>query len=274
MFLASNKPHEYFSHEDQLLAAISNVIGVAIENATLFYNVKAHETRLRQLLERMLKVREEEQKRIAADIHDSVAQWMISASYRTQSCSALLSEWRVDEAGDEIDHIKKLIEQSVAELRRLIVDLYPPTLAEVGLEQALCQNIGSFQSETGIVCHFQVEGTLKRISPSLEMAVYRIVQESMNNVRKHSHATELSIRLRFEPNEVWAEIRDNGHGFSVDKILGDETMLGHMGLITMKDRAETLGGSLAITASPGAGTSIILTLPVSPHQSSLGAEEP
>lgn len=235
-----------FTESDlELLSILAGEAAIAIENAKLFSNVKAQQVRLEQLLARLLNAQEDERRRISAEIHDSVAQWMVNASYRIQSCGALLSESRTDEASDEISHIRSTIEQSIKELRRIITDLHPPALNELGLVQALRQNVGVLQKETGIACHFQAEGAPDQLSSSQEIAIYRVVQEALNNVRKHAGATELNVRLQFCPDEVFTEVRDNGKGFDLSQTM-DSVSSGRMGLLSMKDRAEMLGGSLKI----------------------------
>ncbi|MBM3142947.1 MAG: hypothetical protein FJ005_07875 [Chloroflexi bacterium] len=175
----------------------------------------------------------------------------------------MLSQSKVDQARDEVECSISAIKQSIRELRRIMADLYPPALSEIGLEQTLHHYIEGFQKEAGITCHFQTEGLPDRISSSLEIGIYRIVQEAIHNVRKHACATELDINLRFEPNQVSVEIKDNGKGFDFSQAIRTGRSLGHLGLLIMKDRAEMLGGSLEIRTSLGAGTKIILKMPVS-----------
>jgi len=256
----------------EVLSILAGQAAIAIENARLFQSVKTQQIRLEQLLTQLLNAQEDERRKLSAEIHDGVAQLMVSASYHAQSCDALLSQSRLDEASNEIGHTTSTIEQSIKELRRIIADFHPPALSELGLKQALRQNVEALQRETGIACHFQAEGTPDGLSSSLEIAIYRIVQEALNNVRKHACATELNLRLQFRPNEVLAEIRDNGKGFDLSQTSGMPSR--GMGLITMKERAEMLGGSLRIETRQGIGTSIIVTIPLSPHESPLRFENP
>ena len=264
-----------FTQSDlELVSILAGQAATASENARLFQSVEAQQIRLEQLLTQLVNAQESERNKLSAEIHDSIAQLMISASYHAQSCAALLSESRLDEARDETEHITSTIGQSIKELRRIIADLYPPTLGELGLEQALRQNVEALQKETGIACHFQAVGQLDGLSPSLEIAIYRIVQEAFNNARRHAGATELNVRLQFCSNDVSAEIQDNGKGFDLSQAMETKKALGgHMGLATMKDRAEVLGGNLRIETEREAGTRVILTIPLSPHRSSPQLEE-
>ncbi len=256
-----------FTQSDlELLSILASQAAIAIENAMLFQNVEAQQARLEQLLKQLLKAQEEERERISAEIHDSVAQWMVTASYHAQSSSALLLESRLDEARDEIEYATRIIGQSVKEIRRIITDLYPPALTELGLVEALRQNVDYFRKETGIVCCFQ-GGLTEELSPVQKIAIYRIVQEALNNVRKHAHATEVEVRLRSCADEVSAEIQDNGRGFDPDSAVGGGGVSsGKMGLLTMKGRAEMLGGDLRIETGRGSGTKVVLTIPLPSHK--------
>lgn len=259
-----------FTQSDlELLSILASQAAIAIENAMLFQNVEAQQARLEQLLKQLLKAQEEERERISAEIHDSVAQWMVTASYHAQSSSALLLESRLDEARDEIEYATRIIGQSVKEIRRIITDLYPPALTELGLVEALRQNVDYFRKETGIVCCFQ-GGLTEELSPVQKIAIYRIVQEALNNVRKHAHATEVEVRLRSCADEVSAEIQDNGRGFDPDSAVGGGGVSsGKMGLLTMKGRAEMLGGDLRIETGRGSGTKVVLTIPLPSHKFSM-----
>ena len=256
-----------FTQSDlELLSILASQAAIAIENAMLFQNVEAQQARLEQLLRQLLKAQEEERERISAEIHDSVAQWMVTASYHAQSSAALLLESRLDEARDEIEYATRIIGQSVKEIRRIITDLYPPALTELGLVEALRQNVDYFRKETGIVCCFQ-GGLTEELSPVQKIAIYRVVQEALNNVRKHAHATEVEVRLQSCADEVSAEIRDNGRGFDPDlSVGGGGVSSGKMGLLTMKGRAEMLGGDLRIETGRGSGTKVVLTIPLSSHK--------
>jgi signal transduction histidine kinase len=248
----------------EVLSILAGQATSAVENAYLFQSVKDQRIRLGQLLTQLLNAQESERRRLSAEIHDSVAQWMIGASHLVQTCGVLLSQSKskLDEASGEIDHISSTIDQSIHELRRIMADLHPLALSELGLEGALRQNAQALQRETGITCHFQTEGVPRRLSPSQEIRIYRIVQEALNNVRKHARATEVNIRLQFRPNDVLAEIRDNGKGFDLSRATESRTPSGGMGLLNMKERAELLGGSLKIETGPEAGTRVILTVPI------------
>ena len=126
---------------------------------------------------------------------------------------------------------------------------------------ALRRNLQNFERDTGIDCSFQIDGTPRSLPPMVEIAVYRVAQEALANVRKHAQATRVDVVLRFQTDDLCLEIRDNGKGFNLSQALDGSRSGEHLGLSGMKDRAETLGGTLNIESAEEAGATIALTLP-------------
>jgi len=216
---------------------------------------------MEQLLVKAIHAQEEERERISVDLHDGVAQWLAGASYHAQTVSALLSGNGSDETRDELATMESTIDKSLKELRRVLTGLRPPALDELGLSHALRQSLEDLKTD-GINCHFSEVGTPVRLPSSMEIAVYRVVQETLTNVRKHANATKVNLRLQFQPDKLLVEIRDNGSGFDLSQTLDSAISVGHMGLLGMKQRVEMLGGDIRIKTGEGDGTAIILSLPI------------
>ena len=244
-----------------MMTILAGQAAIAIENARLFEEVDAKQATLEQLLGELLRVQEEERQRISTEIHDSVAQLMVSASYHTQSSSALLAQSKFDQAREETEFATKIIGRCVKELRGIVTELYPPALSELGLLGALQENVEYFRRETGVACRVLSTTLPEQLSPVQEMVIYRVVQEALNNVRKHAQATEAQISLDTDASEITVEVRDNGKGFDVAGTKGAKSQSGGVGLLTMRSRAQMLGGNLKIEARPGGGTRVILTIP-------------
>lgn len=244
----------------EFLSILARQVAIATENASLFKSVQRQRLQLEKLLEKALLTQENERKTVAIEIHDSIGQQIVSILYRAQAFDHLFSESKFEEARAEGNEIKVVLERTIKELRRILAGLHPHALDELGLVSALQQEVERFSQETDTICHFQVEGTPIELTSSQEAATYRVVQEALTNIRKHANATEANVQLRFEPGTVSVRVSDNGKGFKLDQT-NNEVLVGHLGLLGMKERAEMLGGNLSITSKPRLGTSIVLTFP-------------
>lgn len=255
-----------YSQEDlEMIISIASQAGIMIENARMFDILKKQQIQVQQILAQSVLAQEEERQRISIDLHDSVAQWLAGASYHAQTADALLSKSGSEEVRGELATVEDTIDKSLKELRRVVIGLRPPALDELGLDHALRQSLEDLKSD-GLICKFSEVGTRTRLSSSVEIAVYRLVQEALSNIRKHAHATKVNLRLQFREDTLLVEIRDNGKGFDLSQTLDSAIAVGHMGLLGMKQRAEMLGGDIKIRTGEGAGTTLILSLPIQPQE--------
>jgi len=251
-----------YSQEDlETIISMASQAGIMIENAMMFDILKKQQAQVQQILAQAVLAQEEERQRISIDLHDSVAQWLAGASYRVQTADALLSRNSSTEVRAELANVEETIDKSLKELRRVVIGLRPPALDELGLNHALRQSLEDLKSD-GLICKFNESGTKTRLSSSVEIAVYRLVQEALNNIRKHAHATKVTLRVQFREDTFLVEIRDNGKGFDLSQTLDSAIAVGHMGLLGMKQRAEMLGGNIKIKTGVGAGTTLTLSLPI------------
>jgi len=240
---------------------LANEAAVAIENARMLDSLKSQQLQVEQLLTQAVLAQEEERQRISADLHDSIAQWLVSASYRVQTCSQALSGAKNEKVLEDLADMESTINKSLKELRRVVIGLRPPALDELGLTHALKQSLKELKAD-GLDCKFSEEGTPFRLPSSMEIAAYRIVQEALNNIRKHANATKVNLRLQFQEDKLLVEIHDNGKGFDYSQTLDSAISVGHVGLLGMKQRAEMLGGDIRIKTDEGKGTTITLILPI------------
>ncbi len=260
--LSRKQSNTLYSQEDiELVMSMASQAGIIIENARMFDSLKNQQLQVEQLLAQAVLAQEEERKRISADLHDSVAQWLAGASYRAQTVSMLLSGDDNYEARNELADMESTIDKSLKELRRVVIGLRPPALDELGLTHALQQSLEDLKTD-GLDCKFSQVGTPLRLPSSMEIAVYRIVQEALTNIRKHANANKVNLRLQFQEDKLLVEVRDNGKGFDLSQTLNSAISVGHMGLLGMKQRAEMLGGNIRIKTSEGAGTAITLSFPI------------
>jgi two-component system sensor histidine kinase DegS len=210
--------------------------------------------RREQILEEVHLARDNERRRLSAEIHDGVVQWMVGALYQINAYRQSMSLPKSDELTD----IATTLKNSIGELRRIIADLHPPPLEKLGLLPALRQAMSALE-ENGIDSYFESHGEPKKLTPCEERAVFGIVQEALNNIRKHSEASSAHLQLRFQDNTVSVEIADNGQGFNPENMLDNRVRPSHIGLLSMKDRAELIGAYLEIDSYSDRGTSISFT---------------
>lgn len=226
----------------QLLAAIGQQIGVAIENAQLY----AQAQQLAMAKERQ---------RLARDLHDSVTQALYGVTLYAEAANRQIAAGEMEMATQNLDELRATAQEALREIRLLIFELRPPVLEEQGLAAALQARLETVEGRSGLKTVLDVENKPEaRLPLDTEMGLYRIAQEALNNVLKHAEAKEVHVCLAAAPSEqkVVLEIIDDGQGFDATNGLGS----GRLGLHTMRERAGLLDGDLTITSQPGAGTQI------------------
>ena len=241
-----------------LRSAVSNA-AMLISNARLFASVTSQRTRLEQLLGRAVWAREDERKRIALELHDSPVQWLTSAVYRVEACRGFFRKGEDQKARVELDEVHAALNKTLEELRNTSAALHPVGLEKLGLIKALARYADGFERDTGILAQFREHGVVSRLPIPAELAAYRVIQEALCNVRKHSQASEVKLDIGMHNGTLWATVRDNGIGFQVDDV--SLTGNGQLGLAGMEERAHMLGGTLGVQSSRETGTQITLLVP-------------
>ncbi len=251
----------YSDEEIDLLMTMANEAAMALENARMLDSLKSQQLQVEQLLGQVVLAQEEERNRISIDLHDSVAQWLVAASYGMQAFRQSLPPGEVDRARDELNDMEQTVTRSLRELRRVVIGLRPPALDELGLNHALKKSLDDYKRD-GVIYKYTQTGEPRRLPSSMEITTYRIVQEALANVRKHSNATRVTLRVDFRDDGLLVEIRDNGQGFNLPSTLDSAISVGHLGLLGMKQRVDMLGGEINIKTSEGKGTIITVDLPI------------
>lgn len=244
---------------------------LALEQLTALAQVKDELARESQELERaltnMVRVQEEERARIAADAHDGVVQLMVGSLCELQAAMAHLPE-SLDVVQQKHVRARDLMRDSIAELRRVIFDLRPITLDSAGLVPAVLNLAEELEEVSGISIKVSTAGSSCRFPPETEINAYRIVQEALNNALKHSEALSINVGIQFAEDNLEIMVADDGRGFSVQEATssyGDRA-----GLIGMRERARSLGGTLFISSEGQAGTVVRAVLPCRPASRSEG----
>ena len=262
LHMEGSDPDHRFCQDD--LVTIEDAIrdvGVDIENLFLYLKMEEQERLHRMLLSKMISAQEDERKRIAADIHDDTVQSLVGSFYRLEGVELLIEQERLSEAREELSKTRASLQRNISGMRRLMFDLRPSILDDAGLAPAIENYINRMEDQDGIRGMLHVDGELGRLDSTVEVTIYRLAQEVLTNVRKHSEATELVVKVFRRGEMIEISIRDNGVGFDVDKVLEEVGYGEHFGLKSLIERAELAGGRVKIETCPGEGTEVTVLVP-------------
>jgi signal transduction histidine kinase len=216
-----------------------------------------------ELFRRVVEAQEAERQRIARDLHDETGQALTAIGMGLRGLSTALTNNRNrDQAVKTLRHLETMAADSLHELQRLIADLRPSHLDDLGLPAALRWYAGIVQERTGLKITVDIEGDELLISPALKIAIFRIVQEALNNITKHAHAKDVFIKLEYRPKNVVVSVRDDGIGFDLDTVRLSRLRRPSLGLAGMQERAALVKGEVSIQSSPGQGTLVEARLPL------------
>ncbi|KGQ22553.2 ATP-binding protein [Thermus filiformis] len=228
-----------------LLTALSGPLAAALENARLYGLLEEKERQRAGLLKAWLRAQEEERGRIARELHDEVGQALTGLILGLEALP-----------DDRARALKELARYTLAEVRRLALDLRPSVLDHLGLEAALERYVREFSARTGIAVDLSYHLT-RPLSRELETVVYRVVQEALTNVARHSGSPRAAVGVLEAEGEVRVFVEDEGRGFDPQGV-GP----GHQGLWGMRERVELSGGRLVVESAPGEGTRVQARLPL------------
>jgi len=282
--VASRQPRQFDTADRTLLTAIGYQVGVAIEKARLHAQLKSLNQQLearvvertselfaakeelankadelQQVLVEERRVEEKTRARIAHDLHDGVQQLIIGALFETQAARDALAV-HPETSAARIASAQGLLRRIESEMKHAIYNLRPVTLDTHGLVPALRECTESFQRVSNIQCDLRVDGTPRRFDPDAEVAIFRIAQEALNNIEAHSRAQSAYIRVGWGACDLHLEIADHGTGFDLSEVTQQAHT--HLGLIGMRERAESVGGSLQLWSQVGQGTRVIVDMPL------------
>jgi len=241
--------------ERRVLEGIGEQLAVAVENARL------HE----RVLDRAVL---EERERIARELHDGLAQVLGYINTQTQAVKKLLESRRIGAAASELDAMGAVAREVYADVREAIVGL---RAAPKGLVPAIREYLSRLPGMTSCEIELRVVGDAEEVAlaPSTEIQLLRVVQEALSNVRKHASACHVEVIVSADEDGVGVEIADDGHGF--DPLLLDRTGWPRLGLQTMRERAQAIGGAFDVVSAPGEGTRVAVHVPVGNAREVVGA---
>jgi signal transduction histidine kinase len=247
----SREERRYRDRDLALLTGIANLMAPVVENARLYERLAERETMLEEFASRTVDAQELERRRVAGEIHDGISQRLISLWYHLLAAEDAESD---DTMRTELHAAQELTSAALDEARTAITALRPPLLDDLGLGPSLESLAKS------LPCHeVSVDIVSCPLPPHVEVALYRITQEALQNVVKHAGATQVLVRLASDAGAVLLVVRDNGNGFEPGAAGRDASSPAY-GLVGMRERAELIGARLDVRSAPGMGTTVQVAL--------------
>jgi signal transduction histidine kinase len=235
---------------DRDLERLGQTFNSMLETGTVYRQ------RLRETAARALAATEEERKRIARELHDGIAQSLAALRIRLRVARAVQDD---DQRAALLEQVSSEMGEAMEELRRIARGLRPPALDMLGLGPAIESHARNIADATGMAIDLRLEDIGHRLPQEAELALYRVVQEALSNVARHSGADTFCLQLGSTGNHVFADVEDNGRGFDVARAMSSN---GGLGLFGMQERASYVGGSVVIDSEPGAGTRVHVLVPI------------
>jgi len=238
---------------DDLMKNQRELESLDAENQRLIGELRDKETELRFALRRAVDVQEEERKRIARELHDEIGQALTSILIRLKSLQNITN---LDVMTDRLDGTRYLASQTIEEMRRLSMDLRPDALDNLGILPALRWHIGQSMEQNQIEIQFTAPERMERLPPEVEIVLYRVAQEGLNNAIRHSQAKHIEVKLEHTPRFVWLSVSDDGQGFDADGLHRG------LGLVGIRERVTLLKGQCGIESQRGSGARLWVEIPL------------
>ncbi|HUX68159.1 MAG TPA: histidine kinase [Terriglobales bacterium] len=257
--VAFDRVYECLPQEKELLLALAQRSSLAIERTRMAERLGRERARATELSRRLLQAHDEERRRISRDLHDETGQALLALRLYLEM------GLRQPSHGATRKWMKKgvaLVDQSVAELRRILAQLSPLVLDELGLEAALRLELRRLRAQHQWRARFQFTGDAARLDHSLAILVYRVVLEGLRNAARHARARSVQLKIAVGPGQLSIRLRDDGVGLPEGPVPAGPPAAGHWGLIGMRERVRLAGGQLELDSSPGQGLSLDIHIPL------------
>ncbi len=251
---------ETIERADRLVTQISVVLNYLTGDLKNVSEIVADAREKQEFGLKIIEAQEEERKRLSREMHDGPAQLLANVMMRSDLIEKIYRERGIEEALEEIRGLKKTIREALYEVRHIIYDLRPMALDDLGLVPTLkkyLQTVEEYNKHRNIFIDFVFIGTERRLDSKMEVALFRLIQESVQNALKHANPTEIQVKLEINETKVLAVIKDDGAGF--DPTIKKE---GSFGIRGMKERVELLEGKLKILSDKGCGTKVLIEIPI------------
>ncbi len=244
--------------------------------AARLHDAQARERLRGELFRRVVGAQESERQRIARDLHDETGQSLTAIGMGLRGLEKSLeshTDARKEKSMDNLRALKSMAEKSLEELQRIITDLRPSHLDDLGLTAAIRWYATTVQERTNLFIEVIGLGDEHEISPPAKIALFRVAQEALNNIVKHAQASEVHIALSYEHDQVRLKVRDNGRGFLPNSVNQGQGRVS-LGLAGMEERANLLGGKFSLFSNPGEGTIVQVSIPYNFEEETRSANAP
>lgn len=221
--------------------------------------IRRYRAGVRQYVADITQSQEEERKRIARELHDDTVQSLIAIGQRIELIKGMLDD--PIEARTRLSELRTMVTGAIASVRQFSRDLRPLALEDLGLVAAMQYLVSQLTQSEGIDVDFRVEGTPDGLPADMEVAIYRILQEALNNVKKHAHATEVNVLAQFTEKQIMLTVEDDGCGFTVPDSITDFASSGSFGVMGLQERAHLFGGNIEVESQLDEGTVVRLIIP-------------
>jgi signal transduction histidine kinase len=253
-----------FKEIEQPVQGIAEIRHLQTELAHMARRVQAAQQNLHSYIGAITQGQEDERQRLARELHDDTIQSLIALKQRAQLTRLALPK---DAPLKSLTELETLLEQTINNLRRTIRALRPIYLEDLGLVAALEMLTNEAGQNSGFKTEFRVSGNERRLAPDVELALYRMVQESLSNIKRHAHATQASVVVEFTAQAIQIRVIDDGIGFEVPKSPGEFVSGGHFGLVGLYERAQLIDAGLEIKSVSGKGTQLLIYVPTKSQNS-------
>jgi PAS domain S-box-containing protein len=257
--LADEKEGKLTFKKVEFIESMVPVIGEAVHRFNLEEELRDSENRLRLLSSRLLEVQEQERKRVAHELHDGIGQMLTAVKFKVEDTLQQMARSK-SKSKEALETIVPVIRQTVDEVRKIQMDLRPSLLDDIGILATIGWFTREFQKVyTSIQIEKAIDIQENEVPDSLKVVIFRVIQEALNNIAKHSRADVVSLSLRKSDQGLELAIGDNGQGFDLAGVLSVESPEKGFGLSSMRERTELSGGSFSIESTIGVGTTIKAT---------------
>lgn len=248
---------ETIERADQLVSQVTTVINYLTSDLKNVGEALESARHKQEFSIRIIQAQEEERKRLSRDIHDGPAQMMANVLIRSGLIEKTFVEKGPESAFSELADLKEMVRNALYEVRRIIYDLRPMALDDLGLVPTLKKYLSTIEEYgKGTTIHFQNNGQERRLDSNFEVSVFRLVQESVSNAMKHGESKDVWVKIEWLRDIMNIIIKDNGQGFDQSEVKEKS-----FGLIGMRERIDLLKGEMKIISSPGGGTTILFRVP-------------